>query len=332
MALWTDVIKPVEVTAFARAVVENVDEGSTLAGIFPNVAVNATTYSWDVGEALSEVAEYRSFDAEAAFGRSVGRGRKTSELAPVALKKRVSEYAQYVMAGANSPETIATASERIAGELAQAHVNRQALLRGSILSTGRLTINEGDFVTDVDFGRRADFNKTAGVLWSAASTADPVQDLETWLAEYDTVNNGATPTDLITSRRVLGHVKKRLLEAGYFGKDDKVNVKTEDVNDLLVDRGLPTITINERRAAGQRVIPDNQVILASREGAGGTVWGSTVEAADPRYGLAAGGVEVPGLVVGAYRNEDPQQLFIHSTAVVLPILANPDLTLVATVL
>lgn len=332
MALWTDVINPVEVTAFAREVVANTDEGSTLSSIFPNVNVNGTTYSWDVGEVLSEVAEYRSFDAESAFGRSVGRGRKTSELAPVALKKRISEYDQYVLQGANSPESLAAAGERIAGELAQAHVNRQALLRGSILTTGRLTINEGGFVTDVDFGRRADFNKTAGTLWSTESTADPIEDLETWLAEYAAANNGATPTELITSRRVLSHVKNRLREAGYFGTNDKINVKTEDVNDQLVDRGLPTITINERSAAGQRAIPDNVVILASSEGAGGTVWGTPVEAADPRYGLAAAGLEVPGLVVGAYRSEDPQVAFIHSSAVVLPILANPDLTLVATVL
>ena len=331
MALWTDVIKPVEVTAFAREVVANTDEGSTLAGIFPNVQVNATTYSWDVGEVLSEVAEYRSFDAESQFGRSVGRGRKTSELAPVALKKRISEYDQYVLNGANSPESLQAAAERISGELAQAHVNRQALLRGSILSTGRLTINEGGFVTDVDFGRRADFNKTAGTLWSTASTSDPVRDLETWLAEFEEAN-GTTPTDLILSRRVLSHVKNRMREAGYFGTAEQINVTTSAVNDQLVARGLPQITVNERRAAGQRVIPDNQVILASTEGAGGTVWGTPIESADPAYGLAAGGLEVPGLAVGAYREDDPQVAFIRSTAVVLPILANPDLTLVANVL
>lgn len=329
MALWTDVIKPVEVTAFAREVVANTDEGSTLAGIFPNVQVEGNTYSWDVGEALSELAEYRSFDAEAAFGRSVGRGRKTSELAPVALKKRISEYDQFVRNGANSPESLQAAGERISGELAQAHVNRQALLRGSILTTGRLTINEGGFVTDVDFGRRADFTKTAATLWSAEG-ADPVVYLEGLLAEFEAVN-GTTPTDLILSRRVLASVKARMVAAGYFGTAQQINVTTDLVNDQLVDRGLPAITVNERRAAGQRVLPDDRIVLAG-SGAGGTVWGTPVEAADPAYGLAAAGLEVPGLAVGAYREDDPQVAFIRSTAIVLPILANPDLTLVAKVL
>lgn len=329
MALWTDVIKPVEVTAFAREVVANTDEGSTLGGIFPNVQVDGNTYSWDVGEALSELAEYRSFDAEAAFGRSVGRGRKTSELAPVALKKRISEYDQFVRNGANSPESLQAAGERISGELAQAHVNRQALLRGSILTTGRLTINEGGFVTDVDFGRRADFTKTAATLWSAEG-ADPVVYLEGLLAEFEAVN-GTTPTDLILSRRVLASVKARMVAAGYFGTAQQINVTTDLVNDQLVDRGLPAITVNERRAAGQRVLPDDRIVLAG-SGAGGTVWGTPVEAADPAYGLAAAGLEVPGLAVGAYREDDPQVAFIRSTAIVLPILANPDLTLVAKVL
>lgn len=329
MALWTDVIKPVEVTAFAREVVANTDEGSTLAGIFPNVQVDGAVYSWDVGEALSELAEYRSFDAEAAFGKSKGRGRKTSELAPVSLKKRISEYDQYVRQGANSPESMQAAGERISGELAQAHVNRQALLRGSILTTARLQINEGGFVTDVDFGRRPDFTKTLGTLWSTEG-ADPIEELELLLAEYEAVN-GTTPDDLITSRRVLSAGKKRMLEAGYFGTAQQINVTNSMVDDLLVDRGLPPVTVNERRAAGKRVIPDDRVILAGA-GAGGTVWGTPVEGADPAYGLAAGGVEVPGLVVGAYKEDDPQVAFIRSTAVVLPILANPDLTLVAKVL
>ena len=331
MALWTDIIQPANVTAFARTAVEGIDQqGGTLSDLFPNVNPGGTTYSWTVGETLDEVAEYRSFDAESAFGRSGGRGRKTTELAPVSLKKRLSEYDQYVLAGANAPETLVTASERIAGELAAAHVNRAALLRGASLVTGRLTINEGGFVVDVDFGRRADFTKTPGTLWSAAG-ADPIADLEAWLAEYETAN-GRTPTHLVTSRRVVGNVRSALIAAGYFGLTEAVNVTTDMINTQLVDRGLPTITINERRAAGQRVIPDDVVVLASSEGAGGTVWGSTIEAADPRYGLSSAGLEVPGLVVGAYREEDPQVAFIRSNAVTLPILANPDLTLVGNVL
>ncbi len=331
MALWTDVIQPVNVTAFARTAVEGLDQqGGTLSNLFPNVNPGGTTYSWTIGETLDEVAEYRSFDAESAFGRSKGRGRKTTELLPVSLKKRLSEYDQYIHAGANAPETLVSASERIAGELAAAHVNRAALLRGASLVSGRLTIDEGGVVVDVDFGRRADFNKTAGVLWSADGS-DPIADLEAWLAEYEEAN-GRTPTDLITSRRVVGQVRARLIAAGYFGLTEAVNVTTDMINTQLVDRGLPSITINERRAAGQRVIPDDRVILASSEGAGGTVWGSTIEASDPRYGLAAGGLEVPGLVVGAYRDEDPQVAYIRSNALALPVLSNPDLSLVATVL
>lgn len=136
----------------------------------------------------------------------------------------------------------------------------------------------------------------------------------------------------MTSRRVVGNVRAALIAAGYFGLTEAVNVTTDMINTQLVDRGLPAITINERRAAGQRVIPDDVVVLASSEGAGGTVWGSTIEAADPRYGLAAAQLDVPGLVVGAYREEDPQVAFIRSNAVTLPILANPDLTLVGNVL
>ena len=332
MALWTDIIQPANVTEFARTAAEALDgQGGTLNDIFPNVQVDDITYSWEVGEVLSEVAEYRSFDAEATLGKSAGRGRKTSELAPVSLKKRLKEYDQYRLRGANSPETLERAAERMAGELATAHVNRAALARGTALVTGHLSINENGFIQDIDFGRRADFTKTAGVLWPADGS-DPIEDLEKWLAEYVTANNGVAPTHLIGSRRVQNRAKARMIANGYFGRTEAVNVTNDMVNDQLVDRGLPAFTVNDRQAAGKRVIPDNVVVFASSQGAGGTVWGTTIEAADPRYGLADAGLEIPGLVVGSYREEDPQVVFMRSNAVTLPILANPDLTMVATVL
>ena len=179
----------------------------------------------------------------------------------------------------------------------------------------------------MDFGRREDFTKTAGTLWSAAG-ADPIADLEAWRAEY-VAENGEEPTDVIVSGRVFAALTKSDAVRGYFGTAAPTVLTRDAVNSIITSYGLPALSVYDRQVAGQRVIADNRVVVASRN-AGATVWGTTVEADDPRYGLAGG--DLPGLVVGAYKEDDPNVVWIRANAITLPVLANSNLTIAATVL
>jgi hypothetical protein len=180
---------------------------------------------------------------------------------------------------------------------------------------------------NVDFGRRADFTKTAGVLWSN-SASDPIADIEAWRAEY-VAENGEEPTDIIVSGRVFAALTKSDAVRGYFGSSAPTLLTRDAVNSIVTSYGLPALSVYDRLAGGTRVVADNKVIMASRN-AGATVWGTTVEADDPRYGLTAG--DLPGLVVGAYKEDDPAVVWIRANAITLPVLANSNLTIAATVL
>lgn len=327
MALWTDVIKPADLTGFSRTVADVYDGQGTLASVLPNQQVDDVVFSWLVNGRSQDVASYRAFDAETPIGSSAGVEEITAKLAPVGLKKLFSEYDQLRRRGANSPESIQEAADRLAGEVTKAVVDRVERLRGEALTTGRLALNENGVVQNVDFGRRADFTKTAGTLWSAAG-ADPISDIEAWRDEY-VAENGVEPSTIIVSGRVFSALTKSDAVRGYFGTSAPTLLTRDAVNSIVTSYGLPALSVYDRRAGGQRVVADNRVILAS-EGAGSTVWGTTVEAEDPRYGLTGG--DLPGLVVGAYKEDDPNVVWVRANAITLPVLANPNLTIAATVL
>jgi hypothetical protein len=104
--------------------------------------------------------------------------------------------------------------------------------------------------------------------------------------------------------------------------------------DALSAAGLPTPVIYDAQVnvagVSTRITPANKVALLppSNVKVGETLWGSPIESQDPRYGLA--GSEA-GVAVGAYYSEDPQTLWTRATAIVLPIIGNPDVTMTATV-
>ena len=329
MALWTDVISPADLTGFSRTGADAYDAQGTLATILPNQQVDDVTFSWKVNERSNDVAQYRSFDAETPIGTSAGLEEVVAKLAPVGLKKLLSEYDQLRRRGANSPETVQAAADRLASEVTKATVDRVERLRGEALVTGKLALNENGVKQNVDFGRRADFTKTlTGTdLWSDAA-ADPIADIEAWRAEY-VAENGEEPTDIIVSGRVFSALTKSDAVRGYFGNSAPTLLTRDAVNSIVTSYGLPALSVSDRLVGGTRVIADNKVVMASRN-AGATVWGTTVEAEDPRYSLSAG--DLPGLVVGAYKEDDPAVVWIRANAITLPVLANSNLTISATVL
>ena len=78
--LWTDVIDPADQTGFARQTAEDYEAAQgTLARWLPNRTVDDFDVAFTVGDTgLTEVAEYRSYDAETPIGDTPGgqhRGR-----------------------------------------------------------------------------------------------------------------------------------------------------------------------------------------------------------------------------------------------------------------
>lgn len=336
MALWTDLVTPASLTTVARTAFEERDDvNNTLARFLPNqfyqdmvVPLTATITS------QVEVAEYRSYDAETPIVSGSRGSRQMVELPALGQKERISEYDQLRVRGGNVDPLLRDAIGRAVINRAKAIADRMELQRGRVLVTGHSQITENGFIADVDFGRSSELSRAAGTAWTEHDSANPVTDLLAWQAIYSEIN-GETPGFMLVSTPVITD----LMQNEVFRNPQaptSVFATLDQVNGILAGAGLPTIVRYDRtvRLNGkvQRIIPENTVILLPNSGTsalGETAWGTTLESYEANYQIAA--QDRPGIVAGAYKDEDPMGAWAKAAAIGMPVLSNPDLAMTITV-
>jgi hypothetical protein len=345
MALWTDIIDPADLTAYARRSLSEYEASrGSLAQWLPNREVSDIVVRFVAGSTgLVDVANFRAFDAEPEIGRSPGGKRVTLELPAVGQNIPVSEYNQLRSRAADSDEQALVSITRAADNVARAVSDAIERLRGIVLQTGKATITQnGAIFADDDFGRSAGHTVTAGTAWSTAG-ADALGMLSTW---YDTylAANGEAPGAIVTSTRVIRAMGALTQFSTQLGNGASRPATVADVQATIQASGLPPIYAYDRRVSvggtSTKVFSDDRLFLlpapvdpndADSTQLGSTFWGQTLTSTAPEYALAPS--EQPGLVVGAYRGEKPPMIAeLISDAVALPVLANADLSFVADVL
>jgi hypothetical protein len=338
MPLWTDLIDPEELTGYARASLEAYEESTgSLQRYLPNTTVDDIHVKFEIGEnGLVESAEFRAWDTEPSIGRQGAGKSVTLELPAIGHKRVVSEYRQLRLRNA-SEGALRQHILKNTDQAIKAVVNRIELLRGVVLDTGKATVNQRNFQIDDDFGRPAEHNVTAAALWSADTATSRLDDLFSWQELYMATNNGRTPGSMLMSTRVY-----RSLAAG----DEFLNQTTgrplsrAEVNGILVDEGLPTIDIYDRRTLDSEGnltggISNNKIIMLPSPGEaddmGHSYWGVPLVATEEGWGI--GDEERAGVVAGVLKSDNvPVLAEVVTDAIAMPVLGNAALTLAATVL
>lgn len=311
----------------------------TLNRFLPNRDIDDLTYRFvKGGDSLIEAATYRSYDAESSIAGRPGITRVSGELPPISRKIVLGEYdrlRQRANPDSSIQQAILSDAERVTRQI----LARLEVARGDALVNGAVTINEDGVVATVDFDRDTSMEVTAGTLWSTTATADPLADLETWVAAYTDLN-GEPPAVMLTSTRVRGLLLRnaaiRTLAGNLNGTPTVVSPDT--LNGILNSYALPRLETYDARYAiagvSTRVIDDHFAILlpaptdpnnSNGTDLGATFYGTTAESLDPSFGLV-GGAEA-GLVAGVYRREDPISLWTKAAAIALPVLANANLAM-----
>lgn len=341
MDLNTDYILPVELTGFIRAALADIQLNRfMLSQWLPNVTVEDIDYRVTAGQlGLARAAVFRTYNAESPIGNREGLKRLIGELPPISEKILLDEYTRLRLRRLQNADVMVQSIYNDALIVARSIAARMEMARGEVLVNGSLTFAENGVVASVNFGRDSGFSVTPANLWSA-SNATPVSDLLSWLQTY--IQTGAQVGSMVTSRRVLAVLMRstdfRQTYSTLAGEPSVVSQAA--INAVLEAFGLPPITLYDAQVsvAGTptRIIPDNKVLLLPAPGSvddtslGQTVWGIPAEAMDPGFGLAEG--QQGGIVGGAYSDNDPPSLWTKASAIGMPILANPDLAMVATVL
>lgn len=340
MYLTTDLVAPQELTGYARASLDDLpDNQGSLEQFLPNNNVDDLVYRFTKGgEGLVEAATFRSYDTESGIASRPGVTRVTGELPPISRKIRLGEYDRLRLR--NATDAIVDNVFRDAEKMVAAIAARVELARGEALYDGKLTLDENGIIGTVDFGRIASHSTSASVLWSNASTATPIADLQAWAALYEATNDGQLAGAIVMSRKAYTAALRtnEVRSLGNISGAVAGVVSPAQFNQILEAFGLPPIVLYNRsvrvNGSARRVIPEKAVILVPApddpsQPLGGTLWGTTAESLEPRYNLSG---DEPGIVAGAYKTDDPVAVWTKAAAISLPMLANPNLSLRADVL
>lgn len=347
MPLWTDILDaaPANLTGYARASLADFEaQQGTLARWLPNREIADIVARFVAGGGgLVDTARWRAFDAEPEIGRRDQIKRVTIELPAIGLNIPVSEYEQLRLRSSTVPEATALATiQTTTDTVARAVADGIERLRGIVLATGKATVDQTNFQLDDDYGRPSTHTVTASSLWTTSSVSrlEYLQDL----VEIYVDTCGEQPGTLLMSTRVF----RALAQGDEFqtqlqGGGTRL-ASPQQVRDMVALAGLPDIEIYDRRVSvnGQRarVLPDNMLLLLPAavdptdwQGTdlGATFWGRTLTSTEAGWGIVE--QDQPGLVVGVWKADKvPMGLEVISDAIALPVLAQADKSLAATVL
>ena len=337
MALWTDLITPQELTGYARESLAALERRKgTLARYLPNQDKLGTTVRFVRGEhGLVEEATFRAYDAEPEVGATLGGQRVTLELPAMTRTLPVSEYDQLKALGSSDDvmlKQILKTTDAVVASIADG-VER---MRGIVLATGKATINQANFQVEDDFGRSTELTVAASTKWSDPA-AKILDDLQAWAEKYDELN-GVAPGALVVSRQVANAVLRAAEFRTVMADGATRPASLAAGNEILVDHGLPPMEIFRRRTKSGPVIPTATALFLPEPGdaagfseLGGTFWGQTLTATHKAWDIPD--AEQPGLVVGTYLGEKPPLIAeVIGDAIVLPVLANANLTMAMGVL
>ncbi|MFI6434467.1 major capsid protein [Streptomyces sp. NPDC050759] len=347
-----DLIKDVTVqdlTAFARALPTPADfllSGGTNP-VFPQLQLNDVKWRIKDSGRYVSTAKYRAYDASVPFAsREAWSNVREGMLPPLGQKLVVGEQEQLLLEASRNADM-----DRLLELLyddVERHVeaikSRVELAAADVLLDGKLTINENQFVTEVDFGVPAGNMPTAAVLWSDPAS-DPIRDELAWIQYLDDLG-APEPALVLTSRRAFSYLAlNNAYRAAYYGSVNPSTTPTasltpEQVNVVRGNYGLPPITFYKAqvRVDGTAVkcLPDDRWIMLppDRSKWGNIQWGTTSESLVLSRGSNPAIVreDAPGLIITRGTQDDPPQIWTKGAAVTMPVLHTPDAHIVAKVL
>lgn len=339
--LWSDVIDPQELSGFVRAEVQDYERNKNLLSTFlPNQTVFDTVVQYrSGGTGLRNIAQFRSYDAETVIGELPTGEQRTQELPPLGEKVRVGEYDRLRATGQDTADNVRPVVERAAVAEGKAVADRAEDARGEALDYGLIAINENKVKQTVDFGRDPSMSFTASTLLS--DTSAPALDfLAAWVQQYIDMN-GEAPGAMLGSVRVQAAFRKNTQFKNSLDSLRNASLSRTALDEVLSNEGLPPFAQYDKKVrklgVTKNVIRDDRLILLPAQAnapeetqLGGTWWGRTLESLEPDYNIHP--EDQPGIVVGTWRTKDPIGVWIHSAAIALPVLANPNLSMSVKVL
>ena len=330
-------ISPDALTAFIRNV--PVESSLALVNLFPTRYFDTNRIDWAEFVKTNRTASYRSFDgAIHVSSRDAGSG-KYVELLPFSDSLNMGEYetiaAQIARLGGTNKAAQVKAAYNDAERLMGTMNNRRELAWGDVLADGKLTLNEGGFSGEADYGVPANQVTAPATAWTDHTNAKPLTDLDAQ-QEVRITNGYGRAGKMLLSRVDLGHLRrnKEIIDAVHGATAGRTSVSLAELNTLLESEDLPVVlptydTSLNVEGQNRRVLPDGSVLLLPD---------NPGDLGFFAYGLSATALELakskvaemtfgdaPGVVGVVEKVGPPYREFTFVDAVGMPILTNAGL-------
>lgn len=343
MPLILDLVDPQELQGYVRGIqLEEERNRFQLQNYLPNENIDEIEWRITAADLVQpDAAQVRAWDTEAPIGSRQGARRLMGELPPISKKMRLGEEERLrkrALERGNNTD-IVNAIYDDAANLTRAVLARVEMMRGEVLETGQIVINENGVQQTVNFGRTAGHTVSAATKWDVIATATPVADMRSWVQTYID-KNGVAPALALTSSSVIGYLMQnaeiRALASTISGVPGLVTLGT--VQQVFAAFGLPPLVPYDTavRVGGvsTRVTNVKKLTLLppADEPLGKTFFGTTAEALELQEARAIAADQAPGLISTVHKMDDPVSIWTKVTGIALPTLPNPDLTFTATVL
>lgn len=330
------------VLTYARAAQPRPYTGPTL---FPANNIQDLTFEYfKTLNKLPVMATVQAYGSETPIASREGLEKIRGEIPPI--KRKIPLNERYLVAlkreGLGDFELVRDQVFNDLDAMLMSVQDRIEALRMEAVSSGKLTISENGVIMVVDYGVPEDHKDTleSTALWSAASTAVPVSDIQEWVQQI-VDDTGVKPSRALTSSTVVANLLKneQVRELIYGTEGSTRAISLPQVNSLLSGMGLPSIAVYDAKtrveaAAGTlstvRFFPEDTFVLLPEDPVGETLFGPTAEALLSDAGIPV--TETAGLFAQIYGEQDPPALWTKVAATAIPTMPQADAIFISTVL
>lgn len=347
MAIYYDApVAPDDITTFVRGI--PAPRLLTFSNEIQPVYDDQNVIDWSTILETNRAAQFRSFDGSIHVSERDSGNDNRVRMIPLSDSLSMGEYErlqrEFVRFQGQNVVALEQAIYNDATKLTRNVQNRLELAWGDIFTDGKLTINEGGYQGEADFGVPGSQKVTAGTAWSNPA-ALILSDLLSWTDTYY-ANNGILPEVIRVTRLGFRNLAQntQLINAAYGAQTGRTRASLADINNVLAAQGLPPVVIyNAGRFSVDvngvptttSVIADNIVLLTPADlndiakmhfGVSATAL-ELVNAADTDFSFE----EAPGIVGVVEKDGPPYRQFTFVDSVVMPVLANAYLLMIASV-
>lgn len=348
-----DFLEPDVAVSIARQELALFDanDTSSLAKYLPSLEVDDIEYEIEVGGEDGNItaANWRTFNGNTT-SEKWGEGQKSrGRFMPLSRNYTLDEETRLKMRN-DSKQAIRLESERLVRRAVRSIALQVNYQRANAIANAAVDINgSGGLRQHVDFGRDAEFNTTAPILFSDP-TADPLAQIEAWTEQYEE-KNGFKPEVLLASaevRRIIATHPTVVLNATRDTNAERASAS--ELNTLFAEYELPQIqalptskvkvdNLETGETEYKSLFEKDSILFLPNSGDpldpqasifGRTMWGRTLSGDTADFNL--GGGDLPGVVAAVIEKGWPSSLEVIADAIAMPVVFNPNYSLKAKVL